>query len=101
MLFRSRHVDFPSVLPTFSIMLILSCGRIMTIGYEKVLLLQNNVNTSVSEVISTYAYNIGLASANPQFSYSAAISLFTSLINMIILFSVNRLSRKISGNSLW
>lgn len=98
---RIWHVDIPSVLPTFCIMFIMSAGRIMTIGYEKVLLLQNNVNTTVSEVISTYAYNIGIAASNPQFSYSAAISLFTSIVNMIMLFIVNRISNKLSGNSLW
>ena len=68
---------------------------------EKILLLQNNVNIEVSEVISTYAYTIGLANKTPQYSYSAAISLFTSVINMIMLFTVNRLSNKLSNNSLW
>lgn len=98
---RIWHVDIPGVLPTFCIMLILSFGKVMTIGYEKVLLLQNNVNTEVSEVISTYAYTIGLATKTPQYSYSAAISLLTSVINMIMLFVVNRVSSKLSGNSLW
>ena len=98
---RIWHVDIPGVLPTFCILLIMQSGKMMTIGYEKVLLLQNTVNTEVSEVISTYAYNIGLASPNPQFSYSAAISLFTSVVNMIMLFLVNKLSNKLSSNSLW
>ena len=98
---RIWHVDIPGVLPTFCIMLILSCGKLMTVGYEKILLLQNNVNIEVSEVISTYAYTIGLATKTPQYSYSAAISLFTSIINMIMLFTVNRLSNKLSNNSLW
>ena len=98
---RIWHVDIPGVLPTFCILLIMQSGKMMTIGYEKVLLLQNTVNTEVSEVISTYAYNIGLASSNPQFSYSAAISLFTSVVNMIMLFIVNKISFKLSSNSLW
>ncbi len=98
---RIWHVDIPSVLPTFCIMLILNCGKLMTIGYEKILLLQNNVNIDVSEVISTYSYTVGLASAKPQYSYSTAISLFTSFINMIMLFIVNKISNKLSGNSLW
>lgn len=98
---RIWHVDIPGVLPTFCIMLILSFGKVMTIGYEKVLLLQNNVNTEVSEVISTYAYTVGLTSKTPQYSYSAAISLFTSLINMVMLFAVNKVSNRLSGNSLW
>ncbi len=98
---RIFHVDIPGVLPTFSIMLILECGKLMTIGYEKVLLLQNNINIQVSEVISTYAYSVGLANKTPQYSYSAAISLFTSVVNMIMLIAVNRISNKMSGNSLW
>jgi putative aldouronate transport system permease protein len=97
---RIWYVDIPGVLPTFSIMLILNFGKLLTIGYEKVLLLQNNINLEVSEVISTYAYSIGLATKTPQYSYSAAISLFTSVINMIMLFAVNRIIKKISGNSL-
>lgn len=98
---RIWHVDIPWILPTFCIMLVMSCGKILNIGYEKVLLLQNNVNSNVSEVISTYAFNIGIASSNPQFSYSAAISLFTTVVNMIMLVFVNRLSDRLSGNSLW
>lgn len=98
---RIRHVDVPGVMPTFSILLIMRIGSLMNIGFEKVLLLQNNLNKNVSEVISTYAYAIGINTATPQYSYSAAISLFTAVINLMLLYSFNRISRKLSGHSIW
>ncbi len=100
---RIWHVDIPSVMPTFCVLLILKCGSIMSVGFEKVLLLQNNLNKSVSEIISTYTYNIGLNSSGsmPQYSYGSAIGLFTSLVNMILLFIVNTITRKLSGSGLW
>ncbi len=100
---RIWHVDIPSVLPTFCVLLILKCGSIMSVGFEKVLLLQNNLNKNVSEIISTYTYNIGLNSsgAMPQYSYGSAIGLFTSFVNMILLFIVNTITRKLSGSGLW
>jgi putative aldouronate transport system permease protein len=98
---RIWSIDIPGILPTFSVLLILRCGHLFDIGFEKILLLQNNLNLSVSEVISTYTYNIGLATPNPQYSYAAAIGLFKSLVNMVLLFSVNRLVRQLSGSSLF
>lgn len=98
---RIRHIDLPSILPTMMILLILSCGGILSVGFEKIFLLQNNLNLSVSEVINTYVYKIGLASALGNFSYSSAIGLFTSVINFILLVLVNRLVKAASGESLW
>lgn len=100
---RIWHVDIPGVLPTFCILLIMRCGSIMSVGFEKVLLLQNNLNKSASEIISTFTYNIGLNSsgAMPQYSYGAAIGLFTSVINMLLLFLVNGITRRLSGSGLW
>lgn len=98
---RIWHVDIPGVLPTFCILLIMRFGSLMTVGFEKVLLLQNNLNYSVSEVIATYVYKNGIASSRPQFSYSAAIGLFQSLVNMILLFTVNKITGKLSGSSLF
>lgn len=98
---RIWHVDIPGVLPTFCVLLIMRCGSLLNLGYEKVLLLQNNLNGNVSEVISTYSYKVGLASSTPQYSYAAAIGLFTSLINMIMLLIVNKTSKKLSGSSLF
>lgn len=100
---RIWYVDIPCVLPTFSILLIMRCGNIMSIGFEKVLLLQNSLNLSVSEIISTYTYNIGLNSTGsmPQYSYGAAIGVFTSVTNLILLIIVNAITKRLSGSGLW
>ncbi len=94
-----RHIDIPSIIPTATILLILSCGSILSIGFEKVFLLQNDLNLGVSEVISTYTYKVGLVDNN--ISYSSAIGLFNSVVNAILLVSVNWISRKVSDTSLW
>lgn len=94
-----RYIDFPSILPTATILLILSCGSILSVGFEKVFLLQNDLNLSVSQVISTYVYKVGLIDNN--ISYSSAIGLFNSAINAILLIAVNKISKKLSGISLW
>ena len=94
-----RYIDFPSILPTATILLILSCGSLLSVGFEKVFLLQNDLNKSVSEVISTYTYQVGLIDRDT--SYSSAIGLFNSLINAIFLVGVNKISNKLSGNGLW
>lgn len=101
MMKRIIHVDIPCILPTFIIMLILRVGMLMNIGYEKVLLLQNDLNRSASEIISTYTYKVALQATLPQYSYASAIGLFTSIVNMVLLFSVNRATRTLSGSSLW
>ena len=96
---RVRHIDLPGIAPTIVVMLILASGNLMSIGHEKVYLMQTSLNLDTSEIISTYVYKIGLL--NNQFSYSTAINLFNSVINAVILVSVNSLSRKISDSSLW
>lgn len=98
---RIWHIDIPSIMPTFCTLLILRCGSLLSVGHEKVLLMQNTLNMPMSEVISTYSYNISLNSSTPQFSYAAAIGLFVSVINLILLTSVNKIVDKSSGNSLW
>jgi ABC-type polysaccharide transport system permease subunit len=98
---RIWHIDIPGILPTASILLILRCGNILNVGYEKIYLMQNTLNLSVSEIINTYVYKQGLQAAIPQYSYSAAIGLFVSVVNFIMLLSVNRLTHKMSGSSLW
>lgn len=98
---RIWHIDVPGVMPTFCILLIMRCGSLMNVGFEKALLLQNSLNMSVSEVISTYSYNIGLNSATPQYSYASAIGLFTSVINLIMLCLVNSVVKHVSDSSLW
>ena len=98
---RIWHVDLPGILPTISIMLIMRCGSILSVGHEKIFLMQNSLNAGVSEVISTYVYKQGIASALPQYSYSAAIGLFISLINVVILLIVNKVTDKLSGTSMF
>lgn len=100
---RIIHIDIPSILPTASVMLILSCGGIMNVGFEKSFLMQNSLNLRVSEVISTYVYKVGLSGGASDYSYSSAIGLFNSAINCILLISMNTLSKRMSAddNSLW
>lgn len=97
---RVLHIDFPSILPTIVIMLILRVGQVMNIGFEKTFLMQNSLNLARSEVISTYVYKQGLT-GKTDFSYSTAINLFNSAINMILITSVNWISRKVGDTSLW
>ncbi len=98
---RVIHIDFPTILPTASIMLILAVGNIMNVGYEKVLLMQNNLNMNYSEIISTYTYKVGLASGIPNFSLSTAIGMFNSLVNFTLLMLTNFLSKKINGSGIF
>ncbi|CAG7644118.1 ABC transporter permease [Paenibacillus allorhizosphaerae] len=96
---RIRHIDLPTIMPTIVILLILNVGHLMSIGFEKVYLLQNQLNIDASEIIQTYVYKAGLM--NAQFSYSAAIGLFNSIVNFILLISVNQLAKKTKQASLW
>ena len=98
---RMWHIDIPGILPTITILLIMQSGKILSVGYEKIYLMQNNLNTSVSEVISTYVYKQGINSNVPQYSYATAIGLFISVINVCILVTVNFITKKLSGSSLW
>lgn len=98
---RLRYVDWPSIVPTATIMLILAAGNIMNVGYEKILLLQNDLNLSASEVISTYVYKVGLAKGTGDFSLSTAIGMFNSVINFILLVTVNKISKKLNGNGIF
>lgn len=91
-------IDIPMLLPTITIMLILRMGSVMSVGFEKVYLLQNSLNMSASEIISTYVYKMGLISN--QYSLSAAIGLFNNVINFILLLSMNWLSNKLSDTAL-
>lgn len=96
---KIRHVDIPMLLPTAVIMLIMRMGNLMSLGFEKVYLMQNDLNLSSSEVISTYVYKIGVI--NTQYSYSAAINLFSTIVNFVLLILVNKISKQLSENSLW
>ncbi|MBR2037856.1 MAG: sugar ABC transporter permease [Lachnospiraceae bacterium] len=96
---RIIHINVPVLMPTIVIMLILRFGQVMSVGYEKVYLLQNATNLSVSEVISTYVYKVGLE--NAEFSFSTAVGLFNSLVNCFFLIVVNKIADKLSGSSLF
>ena len=98
---RIWHIDLPAIVPTITITLILRCGNLMGIGFDKVFLMQNNLNLRASEVISTYVYKVGLASSTSDFSYSTAIGLFNSVINLTVLLIVNAISRRVGETSLW
>ncbi|QUI25378.1 sugar ABC transporter permease [Vallitalea pronyensis] len=94
-----RHVDVPSIAPTIIILLIMNLGRIMNVGFQKAFLLQNPLNAETSEIIQTYMYKVGLLQM--EFEYSTAVSLFNTLINVVLLLTANRIAKKFSENSLW
>jgi putative aldouronate transport system permease protein len=93
------YIDLPGIAPTIVILLILNCGHIMSVGYEKILLMQNGLNMAASDVISTYVYRMGLE--NAQYSFSAAVGLFNSVVNALLLVLVNQAARKLGETSLW
>ena len=99
---RVIHIDFPTLIPTVVIMLILRMGNIMSIGFEKTYLMQNSLNLSSSEIISTFVYKKGLgAGVGNDYSYSTAIGMFNSIVNLILITTVNMISRRVSETSLW
>ncbi len=90
---RIWYVDIPAILPTIAIMLIMRCTHIISVGFEKVFLMQNALNLSVSEVISTYTYKKGLESFR-TYSYGTAVGLFNTVINLVLLVTVNTIVKK-------
>ena len=93
------YVNVPVLIPTIVIMLILQCGSLLSVGYEKVYLLQNDFNMTAAEVISTYTYKVGLEQAD--FAFSTAVGVLNSVVNSIILIIVNAISRRVSETALW
>jgi putative aldouronate transport system permease protein len=93
------HVDLPHIKSTIVLILLFSLGGVMNVGFEKVFLMQNPLNSSASEVINTYIYKVGLVSAD--YSFSTAVGLFNSCINVIMLVTVNIIARKLGDTSLW
>ncbi len=81
------------------VLFIMSLGNVINVGYEKVLLMQNSLNTSTSEVLSTYVYKIGLI--NSDYGFSTAVGLFNSLVSMVLLLVANRVAKKLAGYSIW
>lgn len=96
---RVWHINLPGILPTAVILLIMNCGSLMSIGFEKAFLLMNDLNRAAAEIISTFVYQRGLIDRN--YSSAAAIGLFNSAINLVLLLGVNAIARRISDTSLW
>ena len=96
---RIRYIDFPHILPTITILLIMDSGHLLNVGFDKVYLMQNDQNLRYAQVISTYVYEMGLLKNQP--SYSAAIGLFNSVISLVMLVAVNKISQRIGETSLW
>ncbi|MCG8451857.1 MAG: ABC transporter permease subunit [Spirochaetales bacterium] len=96
---RILYIDLPGIAPTIIVLLILNAGNLMNIGFEKVFLMQNDLNLSNSEIISTYIYKVGLKHA--QFSFSTAVSFFNSIINFLLLVTVNTMARRLGEVSIW
>lgn len=94
------HIEIPALLSTASILLIMRVGSLMSVGFEKAYLMQNGLNISTSEVISTYVYKIGLT-GTAQYSYAAAVGLFNTIVNLVLLTVCNTATRKLNGSSLW
>ena len=98
---RMFHIDIPGIVPTIVMLLIMNTGYMMSLGFEKAFLMQNDLNRGASEILSTFVYKMGLASSFPDFSYGAAIGLFNSVINLVIILVVNKIAKKFAGISLW
>jgi putative aldouronate transport system permease protein len=96
---RIWHVDMPAIAPTIMILLILRLGRIMTVGFEKVYLMQNDMNIAASQILSTYVYKIGLINMN--YSFSTAVNLFNSVINCILIVGANHIIKKLHQPALY
>ena len=96
---RIRHISIPGIIPMIVILLILDVGHFMNVGFEKILLMQNSLNKEASDVIQTFVYQNGILQAD--YSYSAAIGLFNSVINFALLVIVNGIARRKAEASLW
>ena len=96
---RIVHIQIPSIVPTMVILLILRAGSLMSVGFDKVYLLQNGLNLDRSEVLSTYVYKVGMI--NQQYSFSAAANLFNTVVNFVMIMLVNQIARRLGETSLW
>lgn len=95
---KMLYIDLPMLLPMSCVMLILRAGGIMNVSFEKAYLMQNDLNLSVSEMISTYVYKLGII--NSQYSLSAAVNLFNTLVNLALLLLVNQITRRLGDTSI-
>ena len=93
------HITLPGIAPTVVILLILRIGNLMSLGWDRIYLLYNDMVMETADVISTYVYRTGMLQV--QYSYATAVGLMNSIVNIILLFSANFISRKVSDSSLW
>jgi ABC-type polysaccharide transport system permease subunit len=98
---RIWHIDIPCIMPTIIIMLILRMGSLLSVGFEKVFLMQNPTNLAVSELIETYVYKVGLTAARPDFSYATAVGLFQNIVSFVLVMSANFIASKVSDNGFF
>jgi multiple sugar transport system permease protein/putative aldouronate transport system permease protein len=98
---RMRDIDLPGIMPVAMILLILNMGTLLSTGFEKVLLMQNPLNMSTSEVIDTLVYRLAFDSPFPQFALATAVGLFKGVIGLILLVAVNQLARRLKQTSLF
>ena len=96
---QALHITLPGISETIVILLIMNVGQMLSIGYEKIILLYNPAIYETADVISTYVYRRGLLEGS--YSYSAAVGMFNSVINLALLISANSISKKIKGSGLW
>ena len=96
---QTLYITLPCLIPTIVILFILRIGQIMNVGYEKIILMYGPATYETADVISSYVYRVGLTSAD--YSYSTAINLFNSVINFVVLFAANHISKRVSDTSLW
>lgn len=96
---QTWHITLPGIRPTMMVLLILNIGQFMAVGFEKVFLLYNPLTYPTADVLSTYIYRVGLTSG--QLSYATAIGLFEAIIGLVLVFSANAISRRLTGSSLW
>ena len=83
------------------IVILMKIGKVMTVDFQRVFLLQNPMNLARSEIIQTYVYKVGIAARIPLFDYAAAIGLFLTLVNFMLLLIANTISRRVKGSGLW
>ena len=96
---RIWHIDLPTILPTIILLLIMNMGKVLSLGYERILLMQNDLNLGVSEIVGTYVYKIGLQGS--QYSFSTAVSLFNNIVGLLLVIISNRIAKKVANISLF
>jgi putative aldouronate transport system permease protein len=96
---QTWHVTLPGILPTIVILFIMRMGQVLNVGYEKIILLYNDLTRETADVISTYVYRQGLE--NNNYSYASAVGLFNSVVNILFLVTFNAISKKVTETSLW